>query len=176
MDEQITLSSFESPEYYEVQYLSSVLPKLQNAITEHGGEGQKLVYSSTSGYTVVSFSKLTCFRLKLRGKQCYISIPLVFADLILSSFPQKRLQSDPKYVRILVDEKHTVDTYTDFLVQIAGETINRYPKGWDCCSRYLECSNAKTCIHPDKTFALECGYRKVLNSGRIFYGENRNID
>lgn len=36
MDEQITLSSFESPEYYEVQYLSSVLPKLQNAITEHG--------------------------------------------------------------------------------------------------------------------------------------------
>lgn len=176
MNEQITLSGFESPEYYEVQYLNSVLSRLQNAVAEHGAEGHKLTYSTTTGYSVVSFLKFTCFRLKIRGKQCFISVPLVFSDLIPSIFPQKRLQSEPKYVRILIDEKHTVDTYTDFLVQIAGETVNRYPKAWDCCSRYLECSNAKTCIHPDKTFALECGYRKILNSGRIFYGENRNIE
>lgn len=176
MDEQITLSGFESPEYYEVQYLNSVFHSLQNAVANQGVDGQALTYSSTSGYTVVSFLKLTCFRLRIRGKQCYISIPLVFLDLIPSMFPQKRLQSEPKYIRILIDEKHTIDSYTDFLVQIAGETINRYPKGWDCCSRYLECSNARACIHPDKTFALECGYRKILNSGRVFYGENRNID
>lgn len=176
MDEQVTLSGFEPPEFYEIQYLNSVFPKLQNAVTEHGGEGQKLSYLSTAGYTAVSFLKLTCFRLKLRGKQPYIAIPLVFSDLIPSTFPQKRLQSDPKYIRILIDEDHAAETYTEFLIKIAGETINRYPKGWSCCSRYLECSNAKTCIHPDKTFALECGYRKILNSGRIFYGENRNID
>ena len=27
----------------------------------------------------------------------------------------------------------------------------------------------------DKAFALGCGYRKILSSGRIFYGNNRNI-
>lgn len=176
MDKQITLQGFEPPEYNEVQFLDSILPHLQNVVTKHGGEGRKLTYSTTAGYSVVSFINFTCFRLKLRGKQCYISIPLVFADLIPSVFPQRRLQSEPKYIRVLIDESHTVDSYKNFLVQIAGETINRYPKGWDCCSRYLECSNAKTCIHPDKAFALECGYRKILNSGRIFYGKNRNID
>lgn len=176
MDEQITLSGFELPEFYEIQYLDSVFPRLQNAVTEHGGEGQNLSYFPTTGYTAVSFLKLTCFRLKLRGKQHYVSVPMVFSDLIPSSFPQKQTQSDSKYIRILIDEAHAVETYTDFLITIAGETVNRYPKGWDCCSRYLECSNARTCIHPDKIFALECGYRKILNSGRIFYGENRNID
>lgn len=176
MNEQITLSGFEPPEYYEVQYLDSVFSRLQNAVTKQGVDGQALTYSSTVGYTVVSFYTFTCFRLKLRGKQCYISIPLVFSDLIPSTFPKKRLRSEQKYIRILIDETHTVDTYTDFLMQIVRETINRYPKAWDCCSRYLECSNAKTCIHPNKTFALECGYRKILNSGRVFYGENRNID
>lgn len=44
-----------------------------------------------------------------------------------------------------------------------------------CCSRYLECSDAKQCVHPDPAFALGCGYRKILASGKIYYGENRNV-
>ncbi len=46
---------------------------------------------------------------------------------------------------------------------------------FDCCSRYEQCSDAKTCIHPDKQRALLCGYRKKLEKGIIFYGKNRNI-
>lgn len=176
MDGQITMSGFESPEYYEIQYLNSVFSRLQDAVADQGADSQALTYSSTTVYTVVKLHRFTSFRLKLRGRLYYISVPLVFSDLIPPAFPQKRAEAEEKYIRILIDEKHTIDTYTDFLVQIAGETVNRYPKDWDCCSRYLECSNAKTCIHPDKTFALECGYRKILNSGRIFYGENRNIE
>jgi hypothetical protein len=56
------------------------------------------------------------------------------------------------------------------------DAINRLPKSWDCCSRYMECSNAKRCVHPDPSLALECGYRKILASGKIYYGENRNVD
>jgi hypothetical protein len=55
--------------------------------------------------------------------------------------------------------------YTDSAVDIFG-----------CCSRYLECSNKKLCVHPDKINARGCMYKANLDRGRIFYGKNRNID
>ena len=44
-----------------------------------------------------------------------------------------------------------------------------------CCSRYIECSDAMCCLHPDKRLARGCTYKEHLTAGRIFYGENRNI-
>lgn len=183
MCDQLTLAGFEPPEYLETAFLDSVLPTLQSVIAEHGGETTHLEYKSTSaasgsasGYTALFLHKFTVFRLHLRGKQHYIMLPRVFSDLIPADCPTKQMKSEEKYIRILIDSEHSVESYTNFLVQIIGEAMNRYPKEWDCCSRYMECSDAKACVHPDKEFALGCGYRKVLNSGRIFYGENRNVD
>ena len=46
-----------------------------------------------------------------------------------------------------------------------------------CCSRYVECSDAKTCLHPDFLYASgACMYKKNLDAGRIFYGKNRIKD
>ena len=184
MDENTELSGFEAPEQNEFQYLNSILTDMSQSISNHGGDPALLAYratksdgkSASSGYTTVSFGTFTIFRIHLRGNQHYLSIPVTFSDLIPPHFPQKQAPSEQKYVRLPVDSEHDISVYTNFLCAIAGETVNRYPKEWSCCSRYMECSNAKHCVHPDKMFALGCGYRKILNSGRIFYGDNRNID
>ncbi len=184
MDQQITLSGFELPEQKEFQYLNSILTDMAKSISHHGGDPALLTFratksdgkSASSGYTTVSFGTFTVFRIHLRGNQHYLSIPVTFSDLIPPHFSKKQAPSEQKYVRLPVDNEHAISSYTDFLCTIAGETVNRYPKEWSCCSRYMECSNAKHCVHPDKMFALGCGYRKILNSGRIFYGDNRNID
>lgn len=49
--------------------------------------------------------------------------------------------------------------------------------GFGCCSHYEECSNAKTCTQyaKDRPFYKGCEYKKNLENGRIFYGENRNV-
>ncbi len=78
------------------------------------------------------------------------------------------MKNDTKYIRVLIDADHSVESYTDLLVTLAGESVNRYPTDWNCCSRYLQCSDAKACVHPDKLFAMSCGYRNVLHSNRIF--------
>lgn len=182
MTDQMSLSGFESPDYQEEQFLESIFPKLMEAVESKGGEPNLLTKkptqtdSKSSGYTVVYFHNFTAFRLRMRGKQFYISLPVSFSDLIPEGFPIKRMESDPKYIRILVNQEYPIERYSDFLALVAGETVNRYPKEYDCCSRYLECSDAKTCIHPDRIMALGCGYRKILHSGRIFYGKNRNVD
>jgi len=43
-----------------------------------------------------------------------------------------------------------------------------------CCSRFLECSDAKRCIVTDESFSVLCTYRENLENNRIFYGKNAN--
>ena len=45
-----------------------------------------------------------------------------------------------------------------------------------CCGKYLQCSDAKKCVHDDLVYAMACAYRKNLEAGNIFYGKNKNID
>lgn len=175
MDSQITLMSFEAPEYHEKEFLSAIQPDLRTAIESMGGDSQLMSITATSGYTVVMFGNLTAFRLKIRGKQHHIFIPLTLADLIPDGVPSKKISADGKYCRVFITDEHPLDSYKNFLVEVVAETVNRYPKEWDCCSRYLECSDAKACTHPDKAFALGCGYRKILSAGQIYYGKNKNI-
>ena len=169
MESQIYFPGLEPPDAQELSYLQSIEQNMNDAVETQGGSASLLSYKSNkSGYSVV------IFRLRLRGKQNSISVPTSFEDLIPASWPRKQLKSEDKYIRIEISPA-ALDSYTEFLSSLAGAAVNRYPKEWDCCSRYVECSNAKRCVHPDPVFALSCGYRKNLNSGQIFYGKNRNI-
>lgn len=47
---------------------------------------------------------------------------------------------------------------------------------YSCCSRVEQCSDARRCINPYPYIAANCNYRKVLKSGRVFYGKNRTVD
>lgn len=176
MTNQTSLSGFQPPEYQEQCLLDDIIASLRKAVSSKGIDAERLTTKINAAYSVVFLSNFTVFRLRFRGKQHYIALPIMLQDLIPQNAPTKRVKSDPKYIRILVDDTHTAESYADFLIRVAGETVLRYPKEWDCCSRYMECSDAKTCVHPDKGFALACGYKKILASGRVFYGQNRNVD
>lgn len=47
---------------------------------------------------------------------------------------------------------------------------------FSCCSQFIQCSDAQKCVHENKLYSTACTYRRNLESGRIFYGKNRNID
>ena len=176
MDGQISLTDISSEsENQELVWLENTMPAMRVAVEQHGGNPGLLILSATKSYTAVLLCNFTVFRLRLRGKQYSISVPQIFSDLIPEDAPKMRVSSEPKYIRLLIDEHHSIDFYTSLLCQIAGTTVDRYPKEWDCCSRYLECSNAESCTHPDKAFAMQCGYRKILSSGQIFFGSKRNV-
>lgn len=44
-----------------------------------------------------------------------------------------------------------------------------------CCSHFIECSDEKKCVHPNKLYSKACWYRIKLEQGRILYGKNRNV-
>lgn len=173
---QIALGGFERPDAKESDFLTSLWPSMEAAVEEAGADKKLLTNDTVDSYTVVKLGNLTVCRLRFRGKQHYIALPTIFKDLIPNGAPCKTVKSELKYIRVLIDGEHPLETYRNLLIKAATESVNRYPKEWDCCSRYMECSDAKTCTHPDKGFALSCGYRRILSSGRVFYGKNRNID
>lgn len=47
-------------------------------------------------------------------------------------------------------------------------------ESFGCCSKYIECSDAKKCINLDKKMAQGCQYKENLKNGKIFYGKNKN--
>ena len=78
------------------------------------------------------------------------------------------------YKLSLADLAQAAD-YLPQMQEALQSIIDRIPKDFSCCSRYQECSDRKACTNPNKDMALRCGYRKALHSGKVFYGENRNI-
>ena len=44
-----------------------------------------------------------------------------------------------------------------------------------CCNDFVRCSDALKCLHVGDRDYAGCMYRKNLESGRIFYGKNKNI-
>ena len=65
----------------------------------------------------------------------------------------------------------------DYVPQLRAmlDAMSRQFKDFGCCGHYLECSDAKACVHSDPRFALSCCYFYNLRDGKIFYGKNRNI-
>lgn len=128
-------------------------------------------YSSAYLFNEGSLFCRICFR----GKQNYFAIPVKYEKLIPSAVDYKIQKSDPNYCRIPLTSPESITEHLEFLKEVLEAETDAYPADFGCCSRYVECSNAQQCIHPNPDMALRCIYRKNLKKGKIFYGENKTI-
>lgn len=89
----------------------------------------------------------------------------------------KNLKSDPYNIHIII--KKDSDKLIEFVETNTRYALARYTSKADrfgCCSRFIECSDAKRCLHENKLYSKACMYRSHLEAGHIFYGKNKNID
>lgn len=86
-------------------------------------------------------------------------------------------KSEPDFVRLRFDvnSKELVD-YVKVNTEYRVRNYSSKEAMFGCCSRYLQCSDEKKCVHPNKLFGRACHYRHNLDKGRIFYGKNKNVD
>lgn len=175
MSDQIALVGFEAPYAKELAAYQQMFPQLSEATVCMGGAAGDIAIKHGKSYSSVWYSSVLAFRLRLRDSANYIEVPIESKEAVAGLSPlEKQREVVGGFWRVSLEKKQTVDCSAS-LALVLQDAINRLPKGWDCCSRYMECSDAKRCIHPDPSFALSCGYRKILASGKIYYGTNRNI-
>lgn len=137
-------------------------------------QGDKFQLKGCMGYSSVYYGSALVMRLKIRGKAHYISVPKSWLEDLPDGTEWEEKKSDAGRVRLPVAD-NVGEVLGRLGAPIIRAAISHVPKEFDCCSRFEQCSDAMKCIHPDPDFALLCGYRKVLASGRVFYGKNRNV-
>lgn len=126
--------------------------------------------------TSISFYGKVVFRIRINSKtQCLDTeeeLALGFTDKIKGAWQTKNsahfpLVTDAQYLPVVVDLLKQLLDYCWKLSRV---------EPFGCCNDHVRCSDAGRCLHPTETFYLGCMYRKNLEEGRIFYGDNRNID
>lgn len=166
MNEQL---SFLEPD--EITNAIEIISKtLSNVLDENQLTGMSVSFeklkSSKNSYSA-KFNDSVIVRIYKGAKKTHIELPNV-GDL--------KVPDAKDFRKIQLTSLNEVSEHLDKIICSFQYILDHQPKDFSCCSRYVECSDKKTCIHPDKNAALGCYYRKVLVSGRIFYGQNRNID
>ena len=156
----------------EEEFLSRALPELRKAAESRNAKAEDITYLSSYG-SVYFRSSLIC-RLKLRGKRQYVTIPKRLKDAIPEGVKTTETLSEGQFLRVSFNALPE-DIVLPLLEDAVLLAIELVPKEFDCCSRFEACNDAKVCVHPDPAFSMLCGYRKILKSGRIFSGKNRNI-
>ena len=170
--------------------MNAYLEKLRDVLTEENRTSANLYYrENVSGFNSLiirvpatsyhaEIDNVLFARIKASGKVQFIS----FRKKYEYQFKQAGIQttdikSDSDYFRIDLDTFFSEEIIQNsdvikLLNWIFIDTMN-FPS-FGCCHLYTECSDAKKCLHPDQMYATACSYRKNLESGRIFYGENKN--
>ena len=188
MQEQITL-------YDDDIQADLIIEKMTESLPEDFKKSGKIVLNKNgenTAYDSVVFSPVktnSCYRtshipnglicrIKTTGKTKYVSFSQPLKKLIVESgLNIVEVKSDP-FCRVQLEEFFNYSTVNPekFGSLIASIILSLFSfDRFDCCGKYKECSDAKKCLHEDKLYSTACTYRKKLEQGIIFYGENRNV-
>lgn len=166
-------SLFDTPELDETALERKLYeiwePFVLKACEKYGLHPGDFSLKRNKGYSSVYFNTSLVTRLHIRGKDHYVSIPWSWSDSLPNDVRVSQLKDGRAKIKKSDAER------PDVVWAIIGAMVLHFPKEYDCCSRFEACSDARQCTHPDRAFALGCGYRKILASGKVFCGENRNV-
>ncbi len=93
----------------------------------------------------------------------------------VNKITERKSEADTIRLRFSIDSPELIN-YLKENTKFRVKNYSSKEASFGCCSRFEECSDAKKCVHPNKLFSMACQYRHNLDSGRIFYGKNKNID
>lgn len=124
-------------------------------------------------YFSVFFSENLICTVKCGDKTNYISFSVAHKKEFENLFSCYSIPSDKDHFRILFYDISELDNMTSQIANIIKSVS--CTKTFDICSYYMECSDNKKCVNPNKSFARECRYKDKLEKGIIFYGKNRTV-
>lgn len=131
------------------------------------------VKENQDGSISIKAKSILVAKIKLSKKTAYIEVkPKYEKDFI--NFEMIRTKND--YSRIKIDGIDEVLALIEQLSIVYMKVLSELgEESFGCCHRYVECSDALKCLHPDFLTSLACSYKKNLDKGRVFYGKNKNI-
>lgn len=75
------------------------------------------------------------------------------------------------FIRVEIPDINFIREYISIFQKMYDDIVSN-KKDIACCSKYIECSDARRCVQPVEWIANRCYYRKNIRDGKIFYGKN----
>lgn len=170
-DEQDILNKFTS--LLDKRYL----PFVEISLRKNRSKSWSIVvYSRGTAYREATAEELLFARLKIQKGSILLSFNNKYAHFFRTAGIDF-LENKSTFIQVpfnSVFHSNEDQSSFSFVFQSIFKKLFNFDD-FGCCSRYIECSNAKHCVHPDIIFATACQYGANLENGKIFYGENRNI-
>lgn len=161
----------ESRTHKETAFMDAYIQSLKQIAYSMQLNPDDVTYETLESYSSFYFRSSLVAQVRMRRGKNWLGIPKRLADALPREAESKLSQNVLRFY-FEGEPDASVQEVIEKALRLA---IDQVPKEFDCCSRYLECSDAKSCTNPNHGIAILCGYRKILNSGKIFYGENRNV-
>lgn len=149
-------------------------------IYDNDDKNQKLFYEKNKDKSI-SFK---VFKNSLLFKYCPKKTKNIIEIRIINDIELKKLSLKFDNLRYKYGELYCKIDIKDSrdIFKLDNEILNIYKflflqyavEDFGCCSRYIQCSDNKKCIHNDVKFRLGCLYKRNLDKNRIFYGKNKN--
>lgn len=81
------------------------------------------------------------------------------------------------YLYINISAPEDAFLYKELFYYIYDNVLLREsPDSFDCCSRYMQCSDNLECVNPHAEVSRYCRYKTKLKKNIVFYGKNRTIE
>lgn len=172
--EQFSFLNTESPEEQTYHRMESTI---QSVIEQNFLEPSMLKFQQMASYWSVSCATALIARIRFGKTASYCSLDAGAAKELLdqAGISYEIKGSDSGFVRIALQKPEDILPCLPVIAAVTQRALDAIPKEFDCCGRVEQCSNAKRCVNPSSAMCIGCGYRKILASGRIFYGQNRNV-
>lgn len=156
--------------------IERVFESFKDSLLSSGIDDKLITLSKNKLDYSIKFKGNIVFKYK-PGTTEYISIKKEHNEEVFNHYSSDLCKMDASFVRIPCKFINGFDgPFSELLSEVIKKMLSRFDvNGFGCCSRYIECSNQKKCIHPNKITSLGCMYKRNLDKGLIFYGSNKNI-
>lgn len=157
---------------------SEICDEIVEMIKAEKGSAAEIEIIANAAYFSIKFLGIHSLRVKC-GRKNYIGLKNSYEHLWANdeSVKIERIQSDVLWSRVSFNSQEDLKNLHPLFLQLYDQAFSLVNvELFSCCSRFIQCSDVKVCVQPDKRLAPGCQYRKNLTNGRIFYGGNRNTE
>lgn len=77
--------------------------------------------------------------------------------------------------KAILNQDFDIENFMEMMGSLSEQKYNGSASiTFGCCHDFIQCSDARKCLHLGDPWFKGCYYRKNLETGRIFYGKNKN--
>lgn len=159
-----------SPSAFELEIYDFILPRLTDVLEFNCVGKDSIKAQPGKRFTSVQYIRPD----QIAGKN---AAQLVFRIVARKGKFAFEVADGDSYVSIPFDpDDNGIIQHIPMLQNALDVVIDSGSCEYSCCSRVEQCSDSRRCVNPYPYIAANCNYRKILKSGRVFYGKNRTID